>query len=134
MSQQPAAWDIFHVWVEKVDRDGKYKYVVIVGRVGSTFGILFINSDEIRNVDLAVCDVRILQVHHPFMTKPESYVTVAGLNATGNLCYLPASLFTEDARRGVIATSYRPSITHAVHTCPTLTPKTLRFIVQCLCV
>lgn len=98
MSQQPKAWDIFHVWVEQVDKDGKYKYVVFVGRVGSNAGILFINSDIIRNEDLAVCDVRILQAHHSFMTKPESYVTVAGLNATGNLCYLPATLFTEDAK------------------------------------
>ncbi len=131
MSRQIGAWDVFYVWVEQVADEGKFKYVVVVGQVGSRVGILFINTDMTPNENLAVCDVRILQEHHSFL-KHESYVTVSGLNATGGLCYLPDTAFTEEARMGVIAAHYRAPVIYAVHSCPTLTRKTLNFIVQCL--
>ena len=45
---------------------------------------------------------------------------------------MPKTSFGESLRQGVIAESVRPQILQAVRACPTITGKTLKFVLGCL--
>jgi hypothetical protein len=120
-----ASWDVFYVYVEQFY---KCKYVIVVAEVGSSVGVLFINTEQISNADLQVCDVAIDVLDHPFLHH-RSYVSGAGLDTTGRLMYLPRGLFI-DEKKGVIAPHCRATILQALNDCPSAKQKTLDFINQ----
>ena len=98
MSFKISPWDVFLVWVDDFNKE---KFVVVVNQVGSQVGVLIINSEQVRNPDLEVCDTCIDKVHHPFLDYA-SWVSAAGLNSSGRLLYLSVELFSLVSKKGEI--------------------------------
>lgn len=119
MSFQISPWDVFFVWV---DNFRKEKFVVVVGQKDKLVYVLHINSEQVGNPNLGVCDTCIDKVHHPFLDYA-SWVSGSGLNETGRLLYLSSSLFTPKTKKGQIHQVSRERILEGVRECEVVTKR-----------
>lgn len=107
----------------------KEKFVIVVGQVESQIGVLTINTEQVKTIELGVCDTCIDSVHHPFL-EYASWVSAAGLNASGGLIYLAPNLFTLNSKKGEIHQVARARILQGVRECPVIKAKTLAIILS----
>lgn len=127
LKQWISRWEVYHLWLEAMRPEAKYKFVVIA-HVEDSYALGFVINSRVNDFyankpELAPCHVAISQADHPFL-EHDSFVDCT------EVFTVPSVNLSADAKRGGLSEASQAAVLRGVEVCPVLRTKHKKLIVD----